>query len=135
MHSRQRRASGGLLCVVKEASSDALPSRGHLCPLLSYKTETGEAKIELYPAVMVQERSNINIDYLHTCSPLFSLLDHSLSNANEKNYHDTKEKCRVSRNGDKRCIWLSRQTAVEAVQLSSLIVYLPLQYHRCSERL
>ncbi|XP_073319947.1 tripartite motif-containing protein 66 [Pagrus major] len=36
---RQRRASDGVLCVVKEASSDMAPSRGHRSPLLSYKTE------------------------------------------------------------------------------------------------
>lgn len=36
---RQRRASDGVLCVVKETLSDVIPSRGHLSPLLSYKTE------------------------------------------------------------------------------------------------
>ncbi|XP_070691819.1 tripartite motif-containing protein 66 [Pempheris klunzingeri] len=36
---RQRRASDGVLCVVKETSSDAAPPRGHRSPRLSYKTE------------------------------------------------------------------------------------------------
>ncbi|XP_041794289.1 tripartite motif-containing protein 66 isoform X2 [Chelmon rostratus] len=36
---RQRRASDGVLCVVKETSTDTAPSRGHRSPLLSYKTE------------------------------------------------------------------------------------------------
>ncbi|XP_070762168.1 tripartite motif-containing protein 66 [Enoplosus armatus] len=39
MDPRQRRASDGVLCVVKETSSDTVPSRGHRSPLLSYKTE------------------------------------------------------------------------------------------------
>lgn len=43
MDPRQRRASDGVLCVVKETSSDMSPTRGqsprHLSPLLSYKTE------------------------------------------------------------------------------------------------
>ncbi|XP_029284477.1 tripartite motif-containing protein 66 [Cottoperca gobio] len=39
MDPRQRRASDGVLCVVKETSSDTAPSRGHRSPLLSYKTE------------------------------------------------------------------------------------------------
>lgn len=36
---RQRRASDGVLCVVKETSFDMAPSRGYRSPLLSYKTE------------------------------------------------------------------------------------------------
>ncbi|XP_062271641.1 tripartite motif-containing protein 66 [Scomber scombrus] len=36
---RQRRASDGVLCVVKETSFETAPSRGHRSPLLSYKTE------------------------------------------------------------------------------------------------
>ncbi|XP_051234459.1 uncharacterized protein trim66 [Dicentrarchus labrax] len=39
MDPRQRRASDGVLCAVKETSSDKVPSRGHRSPLLSYKTE------------------------------------------------------------------------------------------------
>ncbi|XP_031180091.1 tripartite motif-containing protein 66 isoform X2 [Sander lucioperca] len=39
MDPRQRRASDGVLCVVKETSSDTAPSTGHRSPLLSYKTE------------------------------------------------------------------------------------------------
>ncbi|XP_049910129.1 tripartite motif-containing protein 66 [Epinephelus moara] len=39
MDPRQRRASDGVLCVVKETSSDTAPPRGHRSPLLSYKTE------------------------------------------------------------------------------------------------
>ncbi|XP_041862641.1 uncharacterized protein trim66 isoform X2 [Melanotaenia boesemani] len=38
---RQRRASDGVLCVVKETLSDMAPSRRHLSPSLSYKTEPG----------------------------------------------------------------------------------------------
>lgn len=41
---RQRRASDGVLCVVKETSSETAPSRGHRSPLLSYKTEPGAGK-------------------------------------------------------------------------------------------
>ncbi|XP_074473006.1 tripartite motif-containing protein 66 [Sebastes fasciatus] len=36
---KQRRASDGVLCVVKETSSNTTPSRGYRSPLLSYKTE------------------------------------------------------------------------------------------------
>nr|XP_046244068.1 tripartite motif-containing protein 66 isoform X2 [Scatophagus argus] len=36
---RQRRASDGVLCVVKETSPDTAPSRGLRSPLVSYKTE------------------------------------------------------------------------------------------------
>uniref|UniRef100_UPI0037E987BC tripartite motif-containing protein 66 n=1 Tax=Semicossyphus pulcher TaxID=241346 RepID=UPI0037E987BC len=36
---RQRRASDGVLCVVKESSSEMHPYRRHRSPLLSYKTE------------------------------------------------------------------------------------------------
>nr|XP_019954233.1 PREDICTED: uncharacterized protein LOC109636745 isoform X2 [Paralichthys olivaceus] len=36
---RQRRASDGVLCVVKETSSDMALPRSHRSPLLSYKTE------------------------------------------------------------------------------------------------
>ncbi|KAM8894540.1 tripartite motif-containing protein 66 isoform 2-T5 [Spinachia spinachia] len=36
---KQRRASDGVLCVVKETSSETMPSRGHRSPLLSYKKE------------------------------------------------------------------------------------------------
>ncbi|XP_040900764.1 uncharacterized protein trim66 isoform X2 [Toxotes jaculatrix] len=39
MDPRQRRASDGLLCVVKESSSNTSPPRGYHSPLLSYKTE------------------------------------------------------------------------------------------------
>ncbi|XP_047437506.1 uncharacterized protein trim66 isoform X2 [Mugil cephalus] len=39
MDPRQRRASDGALCVVKETLSEMAPSRGHLSPLLSYKME------------------------------------------------------------------------------------------------
>ncbi|XP_008288642.1 tripartite motif-containing protein 66 [Stegastes partitus] len=39
MDPRQRRASDGVLCVVKETLPDLSPSRRHLSPLLSYKTE------------------------------------------------------------------------------------------------
>ncbi|XP_034737000.1 tripartite motif-containing protein 66 isoform X2 [Etheostoma cragini] len=39
MDPRQRRASDGVLCVVKETSSDTAPSTGNRSPLLSYKTE------------------------------------------------------------------------------------------------
>ncbi|XP_056269396.1 tripartite motif-containing protein 66 [Pseudoliparis swirei] len=39
MDPKQRRASDGVLCVVKETSSDTAPSRGHKSLLLSYKTE------------------------------------------------------------------------------------------------
>ncbi|XP_035508440.1 uncharacterized protein trim66 [Morone saxatilis] len=39
MDPRQRRASDGVLCVVKETSSDTVPSTGHRSPILSYKTE------------------------------------------------------------------------------------------------
>ncbi|XP_044049533.1 tripartite motif-containing protein 66 [Siniperca chuatsi] len=39
MDPRQRRASDGVLCTVKETLSDAVPSRGHRSPLLSYKIE------------------------------------------------------------------------------------------------
>ncbi|KAM9860542.1 tripartite motif-containing protein 66 [Aulostomus maculatus] len=39
MDPRQRRASDGVLCVVKETSSDLIVTRGHRSPLLSYKTE------------------------------------------------------------------------------------------------
>ncbi|KAK5874010.1 hypothetical protein PBY51_018998 [Eleginops maclovinus] len=39
MDPRQRRASDGVLCVVKETSPHTAPSRGHRSPLLSYKTE------------------------------------------------------------------------------------------------
>ncbi|XP_045889481.1 tripartite motif-containing protein 66 [Micropterus dolomieu] len=39
MDPRQRRASDGVLCTVKETLSDAVPTRGHRSPLLSYKTE------------------------------------------------------------------------------------------------
>ncbi|XP_059205360.1 E3 ubiquitin-protein ligase TRIM33 [Centropristis striata] len=39
MDPRQRRASDGVLCVVKETSSDMATSRGYRSPLLSYKTE------------------------------------------------------------------------------------------------
>ncbi|XP_031701865.1 tripartite motif-containing protein 66 isoform X1 [Anarrhichthys ocellatus] len=39
MDPKQRRASDGVLCVVKETLSDTAPSRGHQSPLLSYKTE------------------------------------------------------------------------------------------------
>ncbi|XP_068587051.1 tripartite motif-containing protein 66 [Cebidichthys violaceus] len=39
MDPKQRRASDGVLYVVKETSSDTAPSRGHQSPLLSYKTE------------------------------------------------------------------------------------------------
>ncbi|XP_068452154.1 tripartite motif-containing protein 66 [Clinocottus analis] len=37
---KQRRASDGVLCVVKETSSDTAPCRGHQSPLLCYKTES-----------------------------------------------------------------------------------------------
>ncbi|XP_054470917.1 tripartite motif-containing protein 66 [Anoplopoma fimbria] len=39
MDPKQRRASDGVLCVVKETSSETAHSRGHQSPLLSYKTE------------------------------------------------------------------------------------------------
>ncbi|XP_077941549.1 tripartite motif-containing protein 66 isoform X2 [Gasterosteus aculeatus] len=39
VESKQRRASDGVLCVVKETSSETVPSRGHRSPLLSYKKE------------------------------------------------------------------------------------------------
>ncbi|KAE8297011.1 Tripartite motif-containing protein 66 [Larimichthys crocea] len=39
MDPRQRRASDGVLCVVKETSTDTVPFRSHRSPLLSYKTE------------------------------------------------------------------------------------------------
>lgn len=44
MDPRQRRASDGVLCTVKETLSDAVPTRGHRSPLLSYKTEPGAGK-------------------------------------------------------------------------------------------
>jgi len=47
MDPKQRRASDGVLCVVKETSSDTAPSRGHKSLLLSYKTEPGAAQIIL----------------------------------------------------------------------------------------
>ncbi|XP_077420370.1 tripartite motif-containing protein 66 isoform X1 [Vanacampus margaritifer] len=37
--SRQRRASDGVLCIVKETSSDVILNRSRRSPLLSYKTE------------------------------------------------------------------------------------------------
>ncbi|GAA6233659.1 tripartite motif-containing protein 66-like isoform X1 [Lates japonicus] len=43
MDPRQRRASDGVLCVVKETSSDMAPTRGHHSPLLSYKTEPDQS--------------------------------------------------------------------------------------------
>lgn len=52
MDPRQRRASDGVLCVVKETSSDMAPFRGHRSPLLSYKTEPD-------PSIYVNE----DIDY------------------------------------------------------------------------
>lgn len=47
MDPRQRRASDGVLCVVKETSPHTAPSRGHRSPL-SYKTEPGAAKYYLH---------------------------------------------------------------------------------------
>lgn len=38
---RQRRASDGVLCVVKETSTETVAPSGHRSPLLSYKTEPG----------------------------------------------------------------------------------------------
>ncbi|KAM3626231.1 uncharacterized protein V6R79_025138 [Siganus canaliculatus] len=44
---RQRRASDGVLCVVKEASGDVGPPRGHRSPLLTYKTEPDHSFIHV----------------------------------------------------------------------------------------
>lgn len=41
MDPRQRRASDGVLCVVKETLTDVDPPRGHLSPVLTYKMEPG----------------------------------------------------------------------------------------------
>lgn len=96
---RQRRASDGLLCVVKETSSDMVPPRGHRSPLLSYKTEPGAGKTSnLLPQVNKLQSLWIQA---HNLSPL---LDHSFTYVNEKNDYDTKETCRVPRNGHNRCV-------------------------------
>ncbi|XP_029984764.1 uncharacterized protein trim66 isoform X2 [Sphaeramia orbicularis] len=39
MDPRQRRASDGVLCIVKETSAVSHPPKGHRSPLLTYKTE------------------------------------------------------------------------------------------------
>ncbi|XP_069549504.1 tripartite motif-containing protein 66 [Brachyistius frenatus] len=52
MDPRQRRASDGVLCVVKETSTEMSPSRGRLSPLLSYKTEPD------HPIIYVNEEIN-----------------------------------------------------------------------------
>lgn len=41
--SRQRRASDGVLCVVKENSATLPPARSHRSPLLTYKTEADQS--------------------------------------------------------------------------------------------
>ncbi|KAF7662392.1 hypothetical protein LDENG_00237920 [Lucifuga dentata] len=68
MDPKQRRASDGVLCVVKETSSDMFPTRGQaawcLSPLLSYKTEP----------------------------------DHSCGYVDEEIDYEAKEKCAVPRN-------------------------------------
>lgn len=45
---RQRRASDGVLCVVKESLSDVASSRVHRSPLLTYKTEPGQENTTTY---------------------------------------------------------------------------------------
>lgn len=64
--------------------------------------------------------------FVNTRSQSFSFLDHSFMYVNQKNDYDTKEKCRMSRNGHNRCV---SQTSVyskneDEVYISSLILCL-----------
>lgn len=111
MDPRQRRASDGLLCVVKETSSDMVSSRGHRSPVLSYKTEPGDGKYNFTLRLYLLKEKYGCIKFVNTCSQFFSFLDHSFTYVNQKNDYDTKEKCRVSRNGHNRYV---SETSVHA---------------------
>ncbi|XP_022047978.2 uncharacterized protein trim66 [Acanthochromis polyacanthus] len=61
MDPRQRRASDGVLCVVKETLSDVTPSRGHMSPLLSYKTEPDHPFTSVNEEVCHEAKENCRV--------------------------------------------------------------------------
>ncbi len=70
MDPRQRRASDGVLCAVKETSSVIALSRGHRSPLLSYKTEPGAGKSYFTNAIFSSNKQNTK--FVNTSPPTFS---------------------------------------------------------------
>lgn len=138
MDPRQRRASDGVLCVVKETSTDTVPFRSHRSPLLSYKTEPGAGK--MYHDIYIWLISS-NIHQAHHFSLYFNL-DHSFTYVDEEVDYEAKEQCRVSRNGHNRCVivvksnicpWTNPENKMKFFYQS--FVCLPLKCHRCSEGL
>lgn len=103
---RQRRASDGVLCVVKETSTETVAPSGHRSPLLSYKTEPGAGNTTYnYTAVVSYIHKSSTCNNLWKCAHHLSLFsDNSFTYLNENVDYEAKENSRMSRNGHNRCV-------------------------------